>query len=154
MFDTHTLTNQGVIAAGSSGGHFNIGTSQSSFINSGSITVSNGDSMAISAITFANSGKVNVLTGATLSIGALGNQPFSNTGTISETNATIILNGTLSLADIASIKRTGRDDHDRVRGGRGPRRRDAECRRHYGAGCGAGLRHDPGWRRASTPIRG
>ncbi len=110
-FDSDTLTNQGIINAGASGGLFTIGDTETTFNNSGKITVSNGDTLTIAAETLANSGTVSVLSGATLNVGQAFNAAFSYTSTpaakLTETNANINLNGQISVANLNGITRSG-----------------------------------------------
>ena len=101
------VINQGSIAAGLKGGTFFI--NGGSFDNQGKVTVSNGDVLTVNPSKFTNEGTVNVVTGATLNIGqSFGTQTvWSSTGTLSETNATIKLLGTVSLDNLNSITRSG-----------------------------------------------
>ncbi len=118
-----TIISQGIVTAALAGGNLTIGNaivsygsqtpSGSTFINQGSIGVSNGDTVNIAGTTFTNTGTVNVVTGGVLNIGqspTFGAAPatsWSSTGTLSETNGTINLNGPVTLANLNSITRSG-----------------------------------------------
>lgn len=103
-----TLVNQGAITGAIAGGTLTIG-GYGSFINQGSIAVSNGDTLLVSASSFANAGTVSVTGGATAIIGgppdAWGYAPvWSNAGTIALAGGTLQFAGTVrsnQLGDIA-----------------------------------------------------
>ena len=103
------LANAGTIAAGVSGGTFNV--TGGSFANSGSITVSNKDTLNLTVGNFNNTGTVNVITGGTLSLGMQSffgpANTWTSTGKLTETNGTINLNGAVTLANLNSITRSG-----------------------------------------------
>ena len=97
------IVNEGTINAGYNGGSFTI--NDISFINQGTINVSNGDSVTINATSFSNAtGGILSLNGGTLSITSTG---WSNAGTISESAGTLNLGGSLTLAQLGTVNHTG-----------------------------------------------
>ena len=97
------IVNEGTINAGFNGGSFTLG--DISFINQGTINVSNGDSVTINATSFSNAtGGILSLNGGTLSITSTG---WSNAGTISESAGTLNLGGSLTLAQLGTVNHTG-----------------------------------------------
>lgn len=91
------FVNHGLINAGVAGGSLVV----SNLANTGTLTVSNGGSVSILGLS--NSGAVSVSSGGVLTIAG----SLSNTGHISETNATLNLDGPLDLPTINSISATG-----------------------------------------------
>jgi len=94
------LVNQGTILAGFNGGQFNIYGSDK-FVNQGSISVTNGDTMHIGNA-MSNAGTITVA-GGTLTFDDL----ISNTGLIRETGGAINLNGSLATTSFGVVTRTG-----------------------------------------------
>ena len=94
-YSNDVIVNEGTITAGLEGGQFltNTGT----FINQGSIDISNGDSFSTTNGVFSNSGTV-LLTGGTLSLGT-----WSNTGIIDAFGGLLALSGTITQAQFASL---------------------------------------------------
>jgi hypothetical protein len=90
---TDAVVSDATIVAGLYGGVFTLGGSD--FSNQGSIEVSNGDTLAISADGFSNSGAISV-TGATLSVG--GSLTLAELGALTLSNATLAVTGTLNLS--------------------------------------------------------
>lgn len=102
-----TLINDGSITAGYAGGNFTV-SGAGTFINAGSIAVSNGDTLLIAPTLFANTGTLAVSGGAVAVLGGpqdvFGVAPaWSNTGVIAVSNATLELAGALSTAQIGSV---------------------------------------------------
>ncbi len=95
------IINNGTINAKLATGNFNV--SGYGFANAGAIAVANGDAVFLAATHFTNSGTMNAAAGGLLQIGGT----WSNTGQISETNATLTLGGTSSFGGIGNIQRTG-----------------------------------------------
>jgi hypothetical protein len=108
---TGTLINQGTITAEASGGTFSIidpyqiGT----FVNQGSILVSNGDTFTIAPLTWSNSGSISVTGGELIATGAGYGATFTNTGSIaiSGTGTLDVLNSSLTFGAGSSITTTG-----------------------------------------------
>jgi hypothetical protein len=106
-----TLVNQGTITAAFAGGIMTLG-GYGTFINQGSIAVSNADTLVMDAMTFANTGTISVAGGATAILGGppdpFGQTPvWSNTGLISLNNGTLILAGAVQTGEIGTITSTG-----------------------------------------------
>jgi hypothetical protein len=87
------IVNDGTIVAGVSGGDFTIGGT--SFSNQGSIAVSNGDTLAITAGAFSNGGLISVA-GASLSVG--GSLTLGELGALTLTDAEVSVSGSLDLS--------------------------------------------------------
>lgn len=87
------IVSDATITAAVAGGTFTLGGSN--FTNQGSIAVSNGDTLAITAGAFSNSGAISV-TGATISVG--GSLTLAGLGALTLSNATLGVTGTLNLA--------------------------------------------------------
>ena len=85
------LINAGTIAAGLSGGTFNI-LGSGFFTNQGAVNVSNGDTLSITASNWSNTGTISV-TGGTLNLG--GSLTSSQLGTLTHTGGTVNVTGTL-----------------------------------------------------------
>ena len=85
------VVNDGAISATAKGGQFTIG---SAFTNNGSVSVSNGDMLTIASPTFTNGvgATLTAAAGSTLAVGHAGSS-WSNAGTITATNATVVFNG-------------------------------------------------------------
>lgn len=96
------IVNDGTIVAGVSGGIFTLGGT--SFSNQGSIAVSNGDTLAITAEAFSNGGAISV-SGASLSIG--GSLTLSELGALTLANADVSLSGTLDISGSTLAVGTG-----------------------------------------------
>lgn len=118
-----SVVNRGTITAGVAGGQFLVeGTG--SFTNAGQIAVSNGDAFTLASGSFANAGAITVGSGGTLTLGgpvqgSVSTGPSGaavNTGTITLSNATLVLGsgfsnqgtvslsgGTLNLAGLGTI---------------------------------------------------
>ena len=84
------IVNDGSITAAVSGGYFYI--LGASFINNGSISISNGDALEIGSSNFTNTGIIGV-SGGRLDIAS--GTTFTNTGTIDAAGGTLTLNSTL-----------------------------------------------------------
>jgi hypothetical protein len=96
------IVSDATIAAAVAGGLFTLGGSN--FSNAGSIAVSNGDTLAITAGAFSNSGAISV-TGATLSVG--GSLTLAGLGALTLSNATLGVSGTLNLSGTTLAIGTG-----------------------------------------------
>src|SRR5262249_21393453 len=93
-----TLVNQGTIAADNSGGgSAGMLTIQPTvFVNQGSLSVSNGETLSINN-TWSNSSTATITaSGATVNLGNNGSNVWSNTGTITATNSTVNLGGSFT----------------------------------------------------------
>jgi fibronectin-binding autotransporter adhesin len=106
-----TLINQGLISGAISGGTLTLG-GYGTFINAGTVTVGNGDTLVIDPYSFSNTGTISLSGGATAIIGAPANPwglipAWSNTGTIAASNATVVLAGTVHTGQIGRITDTG-----------------------------------------------
>jgi hypothetical protein len=101
---TSSFNNQGVVSAGNGDSIF---ISASTITNPGTMLIGGGSTLGISGFTsFANTGSLNLASGATLNIGSF-SAPWSSTGKITTTNATVNLNGVVTQAEIAAITRVG-----------------------------------------------
>jgi hypothetical protein len=99
-----TIVNLGSIAASNSAGVDGIGNWYgNSFVNAGTIAVSNGATLALTDGSFANTGLVSVTTGGVLQL----SETWANTGTISETGGTINIAGNLTIAHLTPLVRSG-----------------------------------------------
>ena len=87
------IVNTGTIRAATTGGLLTLGGAD--FSNQGTITVSNGDTLAITAAAFSNGGVIAV-SGAALSIG--GSMTLAELGNVSLSNAALAVAGTLDMA--------------------------------------------------------
>ena len=86
------IINAGTLRAGVAGGLLTLGGSN--FINQGSIAVSSGDTLAITAAAFSNAGAISV-TNASLSIG--GSLTLAALGSLTLSNAAVSVAGTLDI---------------------------------------------------------
>jgi hypothetical protein len=107
-----TLINQGLIAGALPGGQFDI-TGFGTFINQGSISISNGDTLAVTPSVFSNTGTILVGSGATVVLGGPSvffgvPAPFwSNTGQIIVSGGTLTLAGTVATTQLGRVSVTG-----------------------------------------------
>ncbi len=106
-----TLVNQGSITAGFAGGTLTLGGA-GSFINQGSIAVSNGDTLVMDAMAFSNTGTIAISGGATAMLGGpadvFGQVPaWSNTGEIALSGGTLVLSGTAQTGQIGHVAAAG-----------------------------------------------
>jgi RHS repeat-associated protein len=122
-----TIDNQGTILAEANSGSLTI--DPASFINDGSITVSNGDALSIQSSNFTNDsgGTISVGAGSALVLGSNGGtgsfvndgkitadqavvtffQGFSNTGTLAITNSTVAIYGDVTTAQLTPFANVG-----------------------------------------------
>ena len=91
---------------------------------------------------FANTGSLNLAAGATLNIGS-SNAPWSSTGKITATNATVNLDGVVTQGEIAAITRVGGVID--IAGTLNNTRHHAECRHRFGVWRAGADRHDRRW---------
>jgi hypothetical protein len=100
------LINDGKIVAAQQGGRFDLGIDANGgyIVNAGSIAVSNGDTMALQAISISNSGTMSV-TGADSVLSFLSN--WTNTGSIIDSGGTLNIGGTFTTAALASVTENG-----------------------------------------------
>jgi hypothetical protein len=107
-----TLINKGLIAGALTGGQLGI-SGFGTFINQGTITVSNGDTLTVAPSVFSNTGTILVGSGATAILGGppaffgLAAPLWSNTGQIIVSGGTLTLAGTVSTAQLGRISATG-----------------------------------------------
>jgi hypothetical protein len=102
-----TLVNQGVINGAYAGGTLTIG-GFGSFMNQGTIAISNGDMLKVSAEQFANAGTITVGAGGLAYLGgnanAFGAAPaWSNAGQIAVNGGTLVLGGSITTAQLGTI---------------------------------------------------
>ncbi len=102
-----TLVNQGVIQANVAGGTMTIG-GFGSFLNQGTISVGNGDTLTVGAQQFGNSGTITVGAGGTMTLGgnaaAFGAATsWSNAGQIVVNGGTLVLGGTLTTTQMGIV---------------------------------------------------
>ena len=102
-----TIENQGSIVASVAGGTMTLG-GDGTFINQGSITASNGDTLVLDALAFTNTGTIAISGGATAILGGppdnFGQTPaWSNTGLISLSGGTLLLEGQMQTTQFGSI---------------------------------------------------
>ncbi len=123
-YATDGIVNKGTILAGAAAGNFNIGGN--SFINQGSIGVSNGNYFSIQSTTLTNSGsitvdastlilsagwsntgKVTVTNAGTLQLGTDTTTAWGSVGTISATASTVNLYGQFTTAKLKTLVLSG-----------------------------------------------
>lgn len=97
-----TIANQGTILAMFAGGSFNLGVAGGVLVNTGTISVGNGDVATIGSLV--NAGQITVGTGGVLTLAQYSASPG---GRVVETNATLNLDGSLTLAALAAVTRSG-----------------------------------------------
>ncbi len=102
-----TLVNDGTITGGFAGGTLTLG-GVGTFINDGTISTSNGDTLVMNAMLFSNTGTIQVSGGATAILGgppdAFGQSPaWSNTGAIDLSSGTLVLSGTVQTGQIGTV---------------------------------------------------
>ena len=100
--DGGSLINQGSINAGLSGGTLTV-YYLANFTNQGSIGVSNGEQFVMQAGSFVNSGTLSVTNGGAVTLST----DWSNSGEISETDASLNLGGSFTTAALSTITRSG-----------------------------------------------
>jgi len=105
-----TLVNEGVIIGALSGGQLGIG-GYGSFINQGSIAISGGDTLSVTAGQFGNTGTITAGAGGTILLGATGSfygtpPAWSNAGQILVTGGTLVLGGAVTTLQLGSIRET------------------------------------------------
>ncbi len=106
-----TLVNNGTITGGFAGGTLTLG-GIGTFINDGTISVSNNDTLVMDAMLFSNTGTIVVAGGATAILGgppdAFNQSPaWSNTGAIELSGGgTLVLSGTVQTGQIGTIQAT------------------------------------------------
>jgi hypothetical protein len=104
-----TLVNDGTITGGFAGGTLTIG-GVGTFINNGTISASNGDTLVMNAMLFSNTGTIAVSGGATAILGgppdAFDQSPaWSNTGAIELSGGgTLVLSGAVQTGQIGTIQ--------------------------------------------------
>ncbi len=84
------------------GGSFNVGVAGGVLVNTGTISVGNGDVATIGSLV--NAGQVTVGTGGVLTLAQYNASPG---GRVVETNATLNLDGSLTLAALVAVTRSG-----------------------------------------------
>jgi hypothetical protein len=105
-----TLVNQGSITAAMAGGQFVLG-GYGTFLNQGSIAVSNGDTLAVTVQQFANAGTLTIGAGGSARLGQSGQifgaaPGWSNAGVIAVAGGTLTLGGAFTTAQLGSITQT------------------------------------------------
>ncbi len=108
-----TLVNQGTITAGVAGGQLSL-AGYGTIVNQGSIAVSGGDTLSVSAGQFANTGTISDIAGGTVQLGqqasGFGAAPsWSNTGLIAVAGGTLSLAGSVAASQLGSITETAGD---------------------------------------------
>lgn len=103
-----TLVNQGAIIAAVSGGTLAV-SGYGTFINEGSIAVSNGETLLVTADTFANAGTLSIGAGGLAVLGqtvSLFGQPtaWSNAGEILVNGGTFILEGDVTTGQLGKVE--------------------------------------------------
>ncbi|MCX5950445.1 MAG: lycopene cyclase family protein, partial [Cyanobacteria bacterium] len=97
----NAIVNQGLLTAAFSGGILNINGNR--FTNTGTVLVSNSDSLVIGATTITNTGTINIAAKSSLTLSGA----WSNAGKISMTDGGLGLNGSFNTAALNSITRSG-----------------------------------------------
>jgi fibronectin-binding autotransporter adhesin len=99
------IVNDGSLSAGVSGGFLDV--LGNSFINQGSITASNGDTVRLASSNVVNNGSIAV-NGGTLVIGVFDNPPtnFTNTGSVSVTDGVLEVDSTLTTKALNALTTT------------------------------------------------
>jgi hypothetical protein len=106
-----SLVNQGVVTAAYAGGDLAI-SGYGTFINQGSMAVSNADSLTITVQDFGNDGTLTAGPSGVLILGTATNYfgaspAWSNAGLLSVNGGTLVMNGAVTLAQLGSITQSG-----------------------------------------------
>ena len=101
---TSSFNNKAVVSAGNGD---SISISGGTITNPGTMLIGGGSTLGISGFSsFANTGSLNLAAGATLNIGS-SSAPWTSTGKITATDATVNLDGIVTQGQIAAITRVG-----------------------------------------------
>ncbi len=106
-----TLVNAGRITAGFAGGVLAV-SGYGTFINQGTITVSNGETLPVTVQQFANAGTLTIASGGVVELGQLtpgfGTPPaWSNAGQILVQGGTLVLGGSITTAQLGTLAESG-----------------------------------------------
>jgi RHS repeat-associated protein len=87
--------------------HGQNGVINGSFVNQGTIAADTANGTVALTGAWSNSGSLEAQNGGTLTLGGSAQDTWSNTGTISQTNSTLNIGGTITAAGLGTITRSG-----------------------------------------------